>query len=155
MAGTTSSRRSSSTAKNSRAAAGCGPSGSRPGKPQAATCPLRTDFLGPVGRYDFYSPSVNLVFHHYGRAGLPKMFDEDWATRFPKVVRSAERVKAILGLQHESDDYDRTEMGKYGVGRRRTVQQFLRWAGIDLDAQTGKNLCDDRDVPWVPPNPPW
>ena len=105
------------------------------------------------------------------------MFDEDWNARFPKVVRSAERVrrsgtgpqaaqcrtlpvrtlgpplpsvpaqapgalssrggtrcgaagragrsrvqvKAILGLAHASDDFDHTEMDKYGVGRRRTV----------------------------------
>jgi hypothetical protein len=35
------------------------------------------------------------------------------------------------------------------------VPQFLAWAGIDLEHHTGKNLCSDADVPWVPPDPPW
>ena len=35
--------------------------------------------------------------------------------------RSRVQVKANLGVAHASDDFDHTEMDKYGVGRRRTV----------------------------------
>eukprot|EP01059_Diplonema_ambulator_P033565 TRINITY_DN709_c0_g1_i1.p1 TRINITY_DN709_c0_g1~~TRINITY_DN709_c0_g1_i1.p1 ORF type:complete len:449 (+),score=50.38 TRINITY_DN709_c0_g1_i1:75-1349(+) len=92
--------------------------------------------------YDLYSPGDNILYHHYYRPGKPRMEQiPQWAVH---QSRSARRVQYLLQLPSPKDPstpvvprdtketYLTIEADKYGLGSVRTVQQYWKFAGIDI-----------------------
>ena len=81
--------------------------------------------------YDLYSPSKNVVLHHYLRNEKPKYW-----TDMPKAyetgkAESIRRVKRLTGLESPVIP---PGGDPYGLGTRRTMQQY--WAYVGLDPST-------------------
>ena len=116
--------------------------------------------------YTIYSPNVTAVEHFYtttediDRLKIPKYWDYHWGRRFPIMFRATHRLRHKLGLREwmamdpDVDDCELGELERYGLGRRRTVEQFLEWAKIDLLKKTAEGVCKEmrrntlRRVPW-------
>jgi len=78
--------------------------------------------------YDLFSPSRNVVLHHYLRAEKPKYW-----TDMPKAYdagrkQSIERVKRLAGISHPV-----IPPGKdpFGLGTQRTMRQYWNFVGMD------------------------
>lgn len=75
--------------------------------------------------YDFFTPTKNLVFHHYYRNESPKFWDD---LDFQKVQNATlTKVRAILT--------GRMPGYVYGMGSKRTLAQYWQWSKIDLANQ--------------------
>ena len=77
--------------------------------------------------WDFFTPVHNIVFHYYVRDDRPKFWadvKDFWSVQ----ESSLEQVRRLL--RGELDGYD------YGLGARRTLQQYLDYAGIDMEGKT-------------------
>ena len=88
--------------------------------------------------YNLYAPDMNLVFHHYNRREKPSMFtDLKEAWHVPQ-QKSADRAKYLLGVANITKPQDEGEhsLEYYGMGAARSIQDYLAYAAIDLNAQT-------------------
>lgn len=87
--------------------------------------------------YDIYHPHVATVWHYYGRNNQPKhwadhnektkksaIIDKTWGERD---VYSKQRIRQLLGQA----DYG-IDLGDYGLGNIRTIEDYERYSGIDL-----------------------
>ena len=82
-----------------------------------------------------YTPTRALVFHSYQPIPGGQGVEEWMKQRRDRIrARSLERIKTSLGLKMETvpTDTDKANMGLYGVGKRRTLDQFSRFCGIDM-----------------------
>lgn len=98
--------------------------------------------------YDVYAPMENLVWHVYqtgkkdSKGEKAKFWEDKWNERYPIQKRSARRIWAMMGFPLD-DDYDDTDLDKYGLGTKRTVAQYERWTGIDLATRNvAGGMCD-------------
>jgi hypothetical protein len=94
--------------------------------------------------YDVYAPTRNIVFHNY--TSSRKKFD--WlmslsAEQAHQRDRSIERLRAL-------QKGDGAQLGqRYGYGPCRTFEQYLQFAGIDLEHLKGPRTCGaQRRVPY-------
>jgi hypothetical protein len=62
------------------------------------------------------------------------MWDEGWDYKKKIQEKSQRRIRKILGLSVSSEDYPKTEMEKYGLGTKRTMEQFKAFSAIDPEA---------------------
>ncbi|RHY88133.1 hypothetical protein DYB31_010851, partial [Aphanomyces astaci] len=65
------------------------------------------------------------------------------------------RIRAQLGLPTSSDDYDKTDMDKFMVGTKRTMNQFIEFSGINpLATYPGDKVENQfnncKDLEYVP-----
>jgi glycosyltransferase involved in cell wall biosynthesis len=77
--------------------------------------------------WDIFYPPKPIVFHMYTRKGRPKQWDDikDWW----KTDRESKlRVHNIL--------INRANLGVYGLGRARTMDEYQRISGVDYTKQT-------------------
>ena len=76
--------------------------------------------------YDFFTPTKNLVFHHYYREAAPKFWsDTDYAA---EQQRTLGKVKQLL---------TGTLKGyAYGMGKARTLDEYWAYAGVDWASRT-------------------
>jgi hypothetical protein len=87
--------------------------------------------------YDIYHPNKLLMFHNWNREARRTHFDDhDWEVRHFKAV---ERVRGMLRIG-ESDRSRRDEMGRFGLGTARTLEDYERYSGVDFGALS----FDDR-----------
>ena len=85
--------------------------------------------------YDIFSPNENIAFHEYTRADSPKI----WTDQDYNDSDAFEKVKQLIGLSELS--YDLINY-KYGIGNKRTLQEYYNFAGIDLiNKKVNKNFC--------------
>ena len=71
--------------------------------------------------YDFYTPTENLVFHHYYRKSSPKYWDDiEFSTQ---QKRTLDKVRALLT--------GKLPAYRYGMGAARTLAQYWKYAGLD------------------------
>ncbi|ETO17657.1 hypothetical protein RFI_19662 [Reticulomyxa filosa] len=89
--------------------------------------------------YDLYAPCKSFAFHPYQRAKKPPMFWEQ--PDEGRQSRSENRIKAILGMPVEEDDYDKTDIQRYGLGAIRPLQTYLTVFGINLQTREVKSNC--------------
>ena len=76
--------------------------------------------------YDFFTPTANLVFHHYDRRGKPKFWDDlDYAA-----TQQATLAKVRKLLHGQLPGY------AHGMGTARSLQQYYKFAGIDMAKRT-------------------
>ena len=92
--------------------------------------------------YNMYAPLKSFCSHHYGREGKPKYWtDHPEAEGCRK--HALQRAKYILGVaekKHVHPDY-LIDVEKYGMGKKRTLEQYFKAAGIDMKRRTIKNKC--------------
>jgi hypothetical protein len=98
--------------------------------------------------FDFYAPSVDIVYHYYERR--KRVWDEDWSRRYVMLQRSKRRARAILGLPVSSQDFDATEMEMYGLGTKRTFAQWTQFTGMDPATYVKKEFDNCGELRLVP-----
>lgn len=78
--------------------------------------------------YDLYAPSEVNVFHDYGQAK-----QEFWShaplTKAADGSKAKKRLKSLLGIT-EGEKHD--ELGAFGVGAQRSLEEYVEWSTIDL-----------------------
>eukprot|EP00756_Hemistasia_phaeocysticola_P017326 Hpha_TRINITY_DN15532_c2_g1::TRINITY_DN15532_c2_g1_i1::g.109050::m.109050 len=80
--------------------------------------------------YDFYSPGDNVLWHHYYRAGKPRMESTPGYWQHQQVAVARVRYLLKLAATRENAFAD-TEAEKYGMGKVRTVSDYWKFAGIE------------------------
>lgn len=78
--------------------------------------------------YDLYSPSKNVVLHHYLRHEKPKYWKDQPKAYEEGKRESIRRVKRLTGLEEPVIPPGRDP---YGLGHRRTMQQYWAYVGLD------------------------
>jgi hypothetical protein len=90
--------------------------------------------------WDIFTPSESVVFHYYTREGEPKFWDN---SKKHEDARATQKVMALLGLSKDSVPVELSRnLGRYGLGKERTLQQYFDHAGIDPKAKkVNKTFC--------------
>lgn len=100
--------------------------------------------------YDIYSPTENVVYHLYTRSDQPHVWDDNKKYNDKDAVNKA---KLILNLdptvEGKVPENLKDNIDKYGLGNKRTIQQFFEFAGIDVqNKKITKNFCPhNKDKP--------
>ena len=85
--------------------------------------------------YDLYHPHKPVVFHRYGTEGRPIHWDDHddasptAAWRLDQLAKA--RVRALLGMDPATIDH-----GRYGLGTRRSLADYERFAGVEFASRT-------------------
>jgi len=102
--------------------------------------------------WNIYAPRKNLIIHQYrpGRMGLPKFWEGvnrlyrgSGADNNSLQGRAVQRVKYMVGypettaeiLKDKNEFFILTEQEHYGVGTERTLEEYMNWTGIDVNAK--------------------
>lgn len=95
---------------------------------------------GWTSGYDFYSPPFDILGHYYGAEGPkrrpPNVGDSPYIMK--RRDKSEKRINYKWGVlknrtpQATWDDVDIREISKYGMGNKRTLDQYWRFAGINI-----------------------
>mmetsp|Transcript_16836 Transcript_16836/g.21290 ORF Transcript_16836/g.21290 Transcript_16836/m.21290 type:complete len:607 (-) Transcript_16836:50-1870(-) len=112
--------------------------------------------------WSIYAPRKNLIAHQYrpGRMGLPKFWGSvgrlygrpQMNNKIQgKVIK---RLKNLAGypdatvesIQKDNIAYVLTDMEYYGVGKERTLEQYMEFAGIHVDKENNALAC--KAIPW-------
>ena len=93
--------------------------------------------------YDIYSPTQVTVYHLYTRSDQPHVWDDKKTFDDTDAFNKA---KHILGLQDAQTkpvpEHVKENIDQYGLGTKRTIQEFFDFAGIDVKNKTiYKNFC--------------
>lgn len=76
--------------------------------------------------YDFFTPTANIVFHHYYRSSAPKFWNDiDYSAEQRRTVAKVKKV-----LDGQMKEY------RYGMGGARTLEEYWKFAGIDWATKT-------------------
>lgn len=81
--------------------------------------------------YDFFTPTRNLVFHHYYRDDKPKFWNEvDYAAQQRDTLAKVDKLLSgrLPGYRH-------------GMGAARSLDEYFAFAGIDWNAKTTASLA--------------
>ncbi len=82
------------------------------------------------------------------------VWDEDWGSKWKRQQPAKRRIRAALGLPITSDDYDKTDFHKFTVGKKRTMNQFIDFSGINPLAPYKGTSTDQfahcKDLEYVP-----
>ena len=89
--------------------------------------------------YDVYTPTENVVFHHYVRGDSPK-FWKDRPDYRKTQLKSLARVKMLLGfegnsLTKENDPYS----PENGTGVTRRLKDYWTFAGVDVEQRSSRS----------------
>ena len=88
--------------------------------------------------YDVYTPTSNVISHHYSRPDAPKFWSEktiDQAYASRQRAQSVEKVKYILGLTSQPPAFMHDNKL---LGSVRTIQAFWEFSGLDPVNKTSK-----------------
>ena len=121
--------------------------------------------------YDMYAPAINFIYHYYDDE-LPAFAQKDKVARrsfagpeqmaYQFTVRTAaeRRVRVILGWPlvdsaAKSKDavgkLDSTELAYAGMGTRRSIESFMKFAKVDFEKRKITSQCNDiGQLKWVP-----
>jgi len=114
--------------------------------------------------WDIYAPRKNLITHQYrpGRMGLPKFWGS--VNRLFKTNRGAnnnvlqnpviKRIKHLVGypgatiekIKKADIEYVLEDLQHYGLGKARTMEDYLNFAGISKDYEKDALVC--HPIPW-------
>lgn len=82
--------------------------------------------------YDLYHPTTIVIWHHYTRQGSIKHWD-DHPNEWDKLNKiSYARVKALLNVDSSGGSI---KFGKYGLGKKRSLRHFEKYAGVDFSTR--------------------
>lgn len=97
--------------------------------------------------WDIFTPTENVVFHEYTRAEKPKIWTDN-----PHYIDTPafEKVKHYLKLMDHDKDvegYLKFNLDKYGLGKSRTLEDYFKFAGIDVEnKKVYKNFCKENNI---------
>ncbi len=76
--------------------------------------------------YNIFHPHKTIIYHYYERKGASKHWDDDpnWGSYS---IRANERLNCLLG---RNNDFN---LGKYGLGTERSIEEFQNYSGIYYD----------------------
>eukprot|EP00877_Chromochloris_zofingiensis_P000524 jgi/Chrzof1/10472/UNPLg00399.t1 len=104
--------------------------------------------------YDAFTPDTNVVFHQYMTDGIPRaMVWSDVPNWSERQHGAEEKWRYMLGLKPvpaNFSDIQKRELQDYGLGKERTLKQYLEFAGLDLVKQTVKSevkFCPSEATP--------
>lgn len=81
-----------------------------------------------------FTPSENIAFHDYHREKRPTF----WANQRYSNKKALDKVREIINVTSSNQSY-----GKYGLGNKKTLQEYYDFAGIDLLNKTSsKSFCN-------------
>jgi len=92
--------------------------------------------------WDIFTPTENIVFHEYTRAEKPKIWTDN-----PTYVDipAFDKVKYYIGLIDNDSKLTpemKVNLDKYGLGKVRTLQDYYKFAGIDVkNKKVTTNFC--------------
>lgn len=97
--------------------------------------------------YDIYTPLENVVYHLYTREDQPHVWDDNKSYNDNDAFN---KVKIILNFikddEVEIPDHIKDNIDKYGLGSKRTLQEFLEFAGIDIEnKKITKSFCPQHE----------
>ena len=104
--------------------------------------------------YDFFSPSENILFHHYYRDNQPRVWGErSWSsgTGTAEQATAYKRLQLIIGAPKANSDIPMVDpkiedsavtrqLPRYGLGPRRTMAEYWKFARIDIRNRGGDPL---------------
>ena len=91
--------------------------------------------------WDLFTPSENVVLHHYVREASPR-FWQDIQNYRTRQLKTLSRVKQLMGL--EEPDISRTD--KFGMGRERSMTEWWTFSRLDPSNKTSSSaefFCRD------------
>ncbi|CAM9251612.1 unnamed protein product [Chrysoparadoxa australica] len=104
--------------------------------------------------YDFYTPNESLIGHDYNKVSTgpgPHSWTKNTVVGQRKA--SYERLAGLLGTTEEARA-DPPDMGKYGLGTARSIEQLQHFIGVDLTSlETTGSRCGSLN--WVPFQESW
>lgn len=114
-------------------------------------------FLGLVvtRSYDVYTPTRAIAYHDYGPQKNGHG-DNEWFKRQRDRFRKEALVRAKTLLQLRdglTSASAKANLGIYGIGKRRTVEQLLRFLGVSTNPEAGNKGASCGQVAYVPYDP--
>lgn len=95
--------------------------------------------------WDIFTPTENVVFHEYVRASKPKVWtDNNYSDEhaFNKVKKYLNMVDDSVGIREDVS----VNMDKYGLGKTRSLQDYYKFAGVDMDKKrVTTNFCRENN----------
>ncbi len=96
--------------------------------------------------YNIYTPNKNIIYHEYTRADKPKI----WTDQKYKDDEAFEKIKMIIGLEADTSkvsDKLKDSIKLYGLGNKRTLQDYYKFAGIDIKNKiVYKDFCKENQI---------
>jgi len=97
--------------------------------------------------YNIYSPNINIVYHDYKRKGEPKVWEDNksFNTNNKDVIK---KVSYLLGVGEKENvpEYLLKDITKYGMGKKRTLNEYLEFADLDLiNGKGSKKWCNIKN----------
>ena len=94
--------------------------------------------------WDIFTPTENIIFHEYTRASKPKIWTDNPTY---SDMAAFNKVKYYIGLIKEDSELTpemKLNLDKYGLGTDRTLSDYYKYAGIDVDKKiVTTNFCKD------------
>ena len=92
--------------------------------------------------WDIFTPTENIVFHEYTRASKPKIWTDN---PYYSDIPAFDKVKYYIGLDKNDDKLTseiKINLDKYGIGKVRSLQDYYKYAGIDVvKKEVTTNFC--------------
>lgn len=96
--------------------------------------------------WDIFTPNRNTIYHMYTRESDPKF----WENQHIDSEQASQRARYILGLDTDKSKLSPRQLylaEKYGLGKERTLDDYYRHAGIDIQKkEVLKNMCEDNNL---------
>lgn len=96
--------------------------------------------------WDIFTPNKNTIFHMYTRESDPKF----WENQHIDSEKASQKARYILGLDMDKSKLSPRQlhlMERYGLGKERSLDDYYRHAGIDIQKkEVLKNMCEDNQL---------
>ena len=104
------------------------------------------EIRGFTNGYDFYAPNINILYslidykeRKNGKENYRKLYRLIWKEKNEKAIRSTHRLRMKTNLDKYieqdnecKDNVDDTDLSLYALGDIRSLNDYLKFAGIDL-----------------------
>jgi hypothetical protein len=93
--------------------------------------------------YDIYTPQEITVYHLYTRSEQPHVWDDKKDYNDEEAFNKAKLILGFNDLNEEKiSPYVKSNIDKYGLGKKRSMKEFFEFAGIDAaNKRIFKNFC--------------
>lgn len=96
--------------------------------------------------WDIFTPNKNTIYHLYTRESDPKF----WENQHMDSDAASQKARYILGLDTDTSKLTPRQlhlMDRYGLGKERSLDDYYRHAGIDIQKkEVIKNMCQDHNL---------
>jgi hypothetical protein len=96
--------------------------------------------------WDIFTPNKNTIYHMYTRESDPKF----WENQHIDSESASQKARYILGLDNDKSKLTPRQlhlMDRYGLGKERSLDDYYRYAGIDIKKkEVLKNMCEENQL---------